>query len=74
MKSSIQRLSSHQNRLRTAAYCRVSTDLEEQEGSFETQVRYYREKIEQSPDMELVDIYGDKGRSGLKAGSRPELQ
>ena len=74
MKSNIQGMNSHTNRLRVAAYCRVSTDLEEQEGSFETQMRYYREKIEQSPDMELVGIYGDKGRSGLKAGSRPELQ
>ena len=61
-------------RLRVAAYCRVSTDLEEQEGSFDTQVRHYREKIGQSPDMELVGIYGDKGRSGLKASRRPELQ
>ena len=74
MKSNIQKLNSHTNRMRVAAYCRVSTDLEEQEGSFETQMRYYREKIERAPDMELVDIYGDKGRSGLKAGSRPELQ
>lgn len=61
-------------RLRVAAYCRVSTELEEQEGSFETQIRYYREKIDQSPDMELVGIYGDRGKSGLKAGGRPGLQ
>ena len=74
MKSSIQRMNSHQNRLRAAAYCRVSTELEEQEGSFETQMRYYREKIEHAPDMEPVGIYGDKGKSGLKAGSRPEFQ
>ena len=62
------------SRLRVAAYCRVSTDMEEQEGSFDMQVLYYREKIEHSPDMEMVGIYGDKGKSGLKAGSRPELQ
>ena len=61
-------------RLRVAAYCRVSTDLEEQEGSFETQVRHYREKIGKDPDMELVGIYGDKGKSGLRASRRPELQ
>ena len=63
-----------EDRLRGAAYCRVSTELEEQEGSFETQVRHYREKIGQSPDMELVGIYGDRGKSGLKASCRPELQ
>ena len=62
------------DRLRVAAYCRVSTELEEQEGSFETQVRHYREKIGQAPDMELVGIYGDRGKSGLKASRRPELQ
>lgn len=63
-----------EDRLRVAAYCRVSTELEEQEGSFETQVRHYREKIGQSLDMELVGIYGDRGKSGLKASRRPELQ
>ena len=63
-----------EDQLRVAAYCRVSTELEEQEGSFETQVRHYREKIGQSPDMELVGIYGDRGKSGLKASRRPELQ
>ena len=63
-----------EDRLRVAAYCRVSTELEEQEGSFETQVRHYREKIGQSPDMELVGIYGDKGKSGLRLSHRPELQ
>ena len=62
------------DRLRVAAYCRVSTDLEEQEGSFETQVCHYREEIGRSPDMELVGIYGDRGKSGLKASRRPELQ
>ena len=56
-----------EDRLRVAAYCRVSTELEEQEGSCETQVRHYREKIGQSLDMELVGIYGDRGKSGLKA-------
>ncbi len=46
MKSSIQRLNDHNraSKLRAAAYCRVSTDPEKQEGSFETQMRYYREK------------------------------
>ena len=60
--------------LRVAAYCRVSTELEEQEGSYDTQMSYYREKIENAPDMELVGVYGDKGKSGLKAGRRPGLQ
>lgn len=60
-------------RLRTAAYCRVSTELEEQEGSFEMQMSYYREKIGQSDTLELVGVYGDRGKSGLRT-SRPSLQ
>ena len=71
MQSDIRK--TDENKLRVAAYCRVSTDLEEQEGSFETQVRHYREKIGKDPDMELVDIYGDKGKSGLRLSRRPEL-
>lgn len=62
------------HRLRTAAYCRVSTDLSEQEDSYETQLRYYRSRIVHSPTMELVGLYGDKGKSGLKTSSRPGLQ
>ena len=59
---------------RVAAYCRVSTLLEEQDGSYETQVEYFRQKIEGNPSMELVGIYGDKGKSGLKVIGRKGLQ
>lgn len=62
------------NSMRVAAYCRVSTETEEQEGSYETQMGYYSEKIKQSPTMEFVGVYGDKGKSGLTVGSRPGLQ
>jgi len=61
-------------KLRAAAYCRVSTLLEEQEFSFESQTEYYRDFIESQPDMELVGIYGDHGASGLRMTERPELQ
>lgn len=61
-------------KVRTAAYCRVSTELEEQEGSFDIQMDYFRDKISNDPNMELVGVYGDKGKSGLKAKSRPGLQ
>ena len=61
-------------KIKAAAYCRVSTDKEEQEGSYETQVAYYTDLIGSSDDMELVGIYGDKGRSGLHKSGRPGLQ
>ncbi len=61
-------------KVRTAAYCRVSTEREEQEGSYEIQMNYFRDKIENNPQMELAGLYGDKGKSGMKAQSRPGLQ
>ena len=61
-------------KIKTAAYCRVSTDKEEQEGSYEMQVAYYTNLIKSSDEMEFVGIYGDKGRSGLHRNGRPGLQ
>ena len=58
---------------RVAAYCRVSTLMEEQELSYESQCAYYKQLIESSNDMELVGIYGDQGFSGLHANKRPEF-
>lgn len=51
-------------KLRVAAYCRVSTESEEQTGSFETQVSHYTNYINKNPDWRLVDIYADEGISG----------
>lgn len=50
--------------LRAAAYCRVSTLQEEQNGSYETQVRYWHKKIENDPALELAGIYGDRISGG----------
>ena len=61
-------------RKRVAVYCRVSTEMELQEGSFELQMKYYRELVASRPDMELVDIYGDKGKTGRSIAARPAFQ
>ena len=61
-------------KINTAAYCRVSTDMEAQEGSYELQVAYFTDLINADPTMELVGIYGDKGKSGMKISGRPGLQ
>ena len=58
---------------RVAAYCRVSTDSRDQENSFESQQRYFKEYIERNPDMELVKIYADKGISGTSTKKRVEF-
>lgn len=59
--------------VRTAAYCRVSTDKEAQSGSYEMQEEYFTNYIRSNPNMELVGIYGDKGKSGLRMEGRPGL-
>lgn len=58
---------------RAAAYCRVSTDMECQEMSFETQKQYYTEMLLDNPDEELVGIYADEG-SGRSIQGRPGFQ
>lgn len=60
-------------KLRTAAYVRVSTDSEEQEGSLENQTHYYREYLSQNPSYEYVGVYSDRGITGYKE-SRPGFQ
>ena len=55
---------------RVAAYCRVSTDKEDQANSFESQKRYFRECIERNPDWELFDVYADEGISGTSTRGR----
>lgn len=44
---------------RVAAYCRVSTDKDDQANSFESQQRYFKEYIERNPDWELYEIFAD---------------
>lgn len=58
---------------RTCAYCRVSSNTDIQDGSFETQCEYYEKLIKNNPEMEFVDIYGDHGKSGREMKNRPEL-
>ncbi len=61
-------------KLRVAAYCRVSTQEEEQVGSFEMQVRHFRQRIEGNPAWELAGIYQDEGVSGTSVGKRLGFQ
>ena len=55
---------------RVAAYCRVSTDSEEQMLSYDAQVSEYRQKIMNTPDWELVEIYADAGITGTNIKKR----
>ena len=56
--------------LRVAAYCRVSTDQEEQESSYEVQCSHYRDLILHHPGWALAGIYADEGISGTSLRKR----
>lgn len=58
---------------RVAAYCRVSTDNEDQANSLESQQRYFRQYIERNPDWELYEIFADEGISGTNTKKRKEF-
>lgn len=59
--------------LRVAAYCRVSTDKEDQAGSFESQQSYFRQYISHHSDWNLYRIYADEGISGTGTKKRKEF-
>ncbi|HCA29758.1 MAG TPA: recombinase family protein, partial [Ruminococcaceae bacterium] len=58
---------------RVAAYCRVSTDKEEQEKSFETQKEMYTDMIMMKPNWQMAGIYADEGITGTIAKKRPDF-
>jgi len=60
--------------MRVAAYCRVSTLQEQQETSYEAQVNYYTEKIENNPSWKLAGIYADDGKSATSTKNRSNFQ
>lgn len=60
-------------RLRVCAYCRVSTDADEQENSLENQIRYYEDAIRSNPEYEYAGVYHDFAISGYKE-KRPGFQ
>ena len=59
-------------KIRVAAYCRVSTNHEEQESSLETQISYYEKLIAEHNDWQLVKIYAERA-SGTQIKKRPEF-
>lgn len=61
-------------KLRVAAYCRVSTNQEAQQNSYQAQKAYYLEMIESHPNWVLADIFADEGASGTSVDRRTEFQ
>ena len=58
---------------KVAAYCRVSTDSEEQETSYEAQCTYYTKLINGKADWQFAGIFADEGISGTQAKIRPQF-
>ena len=60
--------------LRVAAYCRVSTDDDEQIKSYDSMVKYYTELIQNNKDWVFAGVYADKATTGTKVDKREEFQ
>jgi DNA invertase Pin-like site-specific DNA recombinase len=60
--------------LNVAAYCRVSSDSEDQLHSYAAQIKYYTEYIGQQTNWVLADIYADEGLTGTKLDKRDEFK
>lgn len=56
--------------MKVAAYCRVSTDADDQINSLENQLHFFNEYIRRNPDWEFVDIYSDEGVTGTNVQKR----
>jgi len=72
-KPELARARTVQRQLRVAAYCRVSTDDEEQLTSYEAQQTYYTDKIMTNPQWTMAGIFADEGITGTSAAKRPEF-
>ncbi len=57
-----------------AAYCRVSTNNEDQLLSFDNQVQYYTEYIANKPNYTMAGIYADEGISGVSTNRREQFK
>lgn len=59
--------------IRTCAYCRVSTDNEDQKTTYDSQRIHYKNMIEENPDWEFVGIYSDEGITGTQTKKREQF-
>ena len=72
-KSQMEISRSKYKQLRVAAYCRVSTEQEEQQNSYQVQIAYYTDLINRKKEWSLVGIFADEGISGTQTKKRTEF-
>ena len=58
---------------RVAAYCRVSTDQDEQQNSYQVQISYYTDYINRNPEWCMAGIFADEGISGTQTKNRTQF-
>ena len=61
------------HQLKVAAYCRVSTEQEEQQNSYQVQIAYYTDLINRKKEWTLAGIFADEGISGTQTKKRTEF-
>ena len=64
---------SEKQKLRVAAYCRVSTDSDEQATSYEVQIEHYTSYIQANPEWKLAGVYADDGITGTNTKMREQF-
>ena len=64
---------SQHHQIRVAAYCRVSTEMEEQQNSYQVQIDYYTDLINKKKEWTLAGIFADEGISGTQTKKRTEF-
>lgn len=69
----IEPVSTQRAKLRVGVCVRVSTDSEDQQNSYASQIGYYTKLIEEHENWELVDVYADEGITGTKLDKRDEF-
>ena len=69
----IENLSGRSRKKRVCAYCRVSTDMEDQKTSYYSQIDHYSSFIKKNKDWEFVGVYADEGITGTQIKNRDEF-
>lgn len=63
----------NEKKIHVAAYCRVSTDSDEQEESYDAQVKHFEEELQKNPAWVSAGIYADDGISATNTKKREQF-
>ena len=69
----IEAIEHARQRIRVAAYVRVSSKSEDQENSFQAQQHHYQSVLSFDPNVELIEIYADEGITGTSVKKREDF-